>query len=48
MGYVDGMTDGEDDAAWTPNCPACLVQMELEERGTTAVWVCPNCGLAKL
>ena len=32
----------------TPNCPEHLVRMEPEERGSTVVWVCPECGLVKL
>ena len=32
----------------TPNCPACLLQMEATERGNVVVWQCPECGLVRL
>lgn len=36
--------DPEELGVFTPNCPRCLVPMELGEQR----WECPECGLVKV
>lgn len=36
------------DLSGTPNCPKCLVMMELDGSEDNPRWVCPECGLARI
>lgn len=41
------MTDDLNDVA-PPNCPRCLVPMEVEGEDAKARWMCPECRLVTL
>jgi len=38
----------EDDGLSTPNCPSCLIQMEVAGEGDSVHWRCSQCGLVKV
>lgn len=37
---IEGWTDPENLGVFTPNCPKCLVPLEVTDSG----WRCPECG----
>lgn len=42
------MDDLDDDLGGDPNCPRCLVRLELWELNHTIVWWCAECDLISL